>query len=111
LITPDEAKIKRTLKPYCRLSGHTESIDGLVFKPDSATELCSVGVDRMIMFWDTRIVSSYSPIEEVKPTYKISGVHDDDINCVAWSTLNPNLVATGSNDFRVCLTDIRKLTE
>lgn len=46
LITPDEGKIKRTLKPFARLSGHTDSVEGLVFKPDSASELCSVGVDR-----------------------------------------------------------------
>ena len=46
LITPDEAKIRRTLKPFARLSGHTGSIEGLVFKPGSSTELVSVGVDK-----------------------------------------------------------------
>ena len=55
LVTPDEAKNKRSLRPFARLSGHTGSIEGLQFKPESQYELVSVGVDKMVMFWDTRI--------------------------------------------------------
>lgn len=38
-------------------------------------------------------------------------MHHDDINAVDWSEKNPNLVVTGSNDNRVCLLDIRKLSD
>ena len=36
-------------------------------------------------------------------------VHNDDINTVDWSKINTNLIATGSNDKKVALIDIRKL--
>lgn len=47
---------------------------------------------------------------ELNPTFKLLNVHKDDINTVDWSTLNPNLIATGSNDTKVCVIDIRKLS-
>lgn len=37
-------------------------------------------------------------------------MHKDDINTVDWSKVNPNLIATGSNDNKVCVIDIRKLS-
>ena len=37
-------------------------------------------------------------------------MHKDDINTVDWSKVNTNLIATGSNDNKVCVIDIRKLS-
>lgn len=37
-------------------------------------------------------------------------MHNDDINTVDWSKTNTNLIATGSNDNKVCVIDIRKLS-
>ena len=106
----------------------------MIFKPDSAHELCSVGIDRKIIFWDTRVknargdsvlqaqreskeseaVGSSSlrqqKVTELNPTFRLLNVHRDDINTVAWSTLNPNLIATGSNDTKVCVIDVRKFS-
>ena len=71
-----------------------------------------------MIFWDTRQspgtkgISGQNSglISEIKPASKVLGIHSDDINCVAWSTLNPFLIATGSNDMKVCITDIRKIS-
>jgi WD40 repeat protein len=38
-----------------RLIGHSGNIEDLVFKPDSTSELVSVGVDRYVLFWDIRV--------------------------------------------------------
>ena len=38
-------------------------------------------------------------------------MHKDDINTVDWSKVNTNLVATGSNDNRVQVLDVRKLSD
>ena len=44
------------------------------------------------------------------PVFELLGVHKDDINVVAWSKINPHLIATGSNDTKVCVIDTRKLS-
>ena len=49
-------------------------------------------------------------VSELNPTFKLLNVHKDDINTIDWSILNPNLIATGSNDLKVCVIDIRKLS-
>ena len=41
---------------------------------------------------------------------KLINVHSHDINTVDWSRVNPNLICTGSNDNKVCVVDIRKLS-
>ena len=108
----------------------------MIFKPDSAHELCSVGIDKKIIFWDTRAKNArgdsipqqtaqreskesetvgasslrQQKVTELNPTFKLLNVHRDDINTVAWSTLNPNLIATGSNDTKVCVIDVRKFS-
>ena len=120
--------IQKTLQPFAKLIGHEKSVEDVIFKPDSAHELCSVGIDRKILFWDTRtqgqrqgfshttgevpVVSSLrqQKIQEYGPVNKLLNLHLDDINTVAWSKVNPNLIATGSNDKKVCVIDVRKLS-
>ncbi len=74
----------------------------MVFRHDSTSELVSVGIDRYILFWDIRASK--------KPVNKALQVHFDDINTVDWSKTDPNYIATGSNDMKVSLLDVRKLT-
>ena len=68
--------------------------------PDSKDVLCSVSVDRQLIFWDLRIGTS--------PVIRLKDVHKSDINTVDWSALNPNLLATGSEDTVVKIIDIRR---
>lgn len=64
--------------------------------------LCSVGVDRQLLFWDLRAPSA--------PVIRLREVHRSDINTVDWCALNDNYVSTGSNDTLVKLIDTRKAT-
>lgn len=92
------------MEPYARLTGHSGNIEDLAFKNDSCNcELVSVGVDRYILFWDLRT-------DTKKPVNKVLKAHTDDINTVDWCKLDTNYVATGSNDQRVCIIDIRRLS-
>ena len=47
--------IQKTMQPFAKLIGHDKSVEDVIFKPDSAHELCSVGIDRKVLFWDTRM--------------------------------------------------------
>jgi histone-binding protein RBBP4 len=75
-------------------------VEDICFAPDSKDVLCSVSVDKQLIFWDLRIGTS--------PIIKLKDVHKSDINTVDWSTLNPNLVATGSEDTIVKVLDVRR---
>lgn len=81
------------------LRGHKLSVEDAKFKPLDKDILCSVGVDRKVLFWDLR--TGADPVSE------ISNAHSSDINTVDWSSLDLNLVATGSNDTKVQVLDIR----
>ena len=41
--------------PFAKLVGHVNSVEDVVFKPDSANELVSVGIDKKVLLWDTRV--------------------------------------------------------
>jgi len=62
--------------------------------------LCSVGVDRQLLFWDLRQPNA--------PVIRLREVHKSDINTVDWCALNDNYVSTGSNDTLVKLIDTRR---
>lgn len=98
---PKPERRKHSLfKAHIKLKGHTKSVEDLVFKPNSKDILCSVGVDRQVVFWDLRTGTA--------PTLRLQEVHKSDINTVDWSSQNDNLLATGSNDTLVKILDIRK---
>ena len=102
-LTDSKKESKPKLEPYSRLIGHSGNIEDLVFRQDSISELVSVGIDRYILFWDIRATN--------KPVNKALQVHFDDINTVDWSRIDPNYIATGSNDMKVSILDIRKLND
>ena len=69
----------------------TDTVEAVACHPTSVSECCSVGDDKLLLFWDTRV-------EGHKPSQRVEGMHNDDINCVAWNSLAPELVATGDSD-------------
>ena len=82
--------------------GHTDTIEDVVFNPHSAHELCSVGDDRNMLFWDAR-------------TNKEAGAaklaHSDDIHAVGWSVHDAHVLVTGSKDTTVKVWDRRTLSD
>lgn len=76
---PKPEKRKHSLfKTHIKLKAHTKSVEDLVFQPNSSDVLCSVGVDRQVIFWDLRTGN--------KPTLILQEVHKSDINTIDWST-------------------------
>lgn len=71
------------------LQGHTNTIEDLVWQPGSAAELASVGDDYKLLFWDTRTGTSPSLTKE-----QAHGEHD--LHCVDWSSLQLELLVTGT---------------
>eukprot|EP00899_Mesostigma_viride_P011111 jgi/Mesvir1/1/Mv08890-RA.1 len=90
------------LKPRLVLSGHQSTVEDVKFHPFSVDELCSVGDDSQLLFWDARSGAS--------PVLKVAKAHGTkDIHCVDWNVLDPNLIVTGSADCTVKVFDRRKL--
>ena len=85
----------------CELAGHSDTIEDVCFNPRDEKELCSVGDDRGMFFWDTR---------SKKATGFAKGAHADDVHCVAWSAFDEHVVVTGSKDTTVKVWDRRVLT-
>lgn len=78
----------KDVTPTTRFEGHTATVEDVCFKPDSHTEVCSVGDDQLLLFWDER--SGTSPVLEVP---KWSTV---DLHCVDWNHADVNLLVTGA---------------
>lgn len=51
------------LKNSVKLVGHTKNVEDVVFNPEDDQQLCSVGVDRNVLFWD--VLSSNNPCMKV----------------------------------------------
>ena len=98
-----------TLAPYlsgkwfsciapAHFQGHTDIVEDVVWKPDSAAELASVGDDFSLLLWDTRAGTG--------PAQRRLNAHGaSDLHTVDWSGLRNDLLATGgcqnsSNLFR-----------
>ena len=70
------------------LQGHTDTVEDVVFQPGSSSELASVADDSSLLFWDTR--SGIAPVLRMAEAHGASDLH-----VVDWSSLRPELVATG----------------
>ncbi|KAK9838348.1 hypothetical protein WJX81_006464 [Elliptochloris bilobata] len=99
----DAGRAPSRLDAQSRLKGHTDTVEDVVWRPDSAAELASVGDDRALLFWDTR--AAHSPAGRVPDAH--GPAHD--LHCVDWSALQPHLVATGAADGSVRVWDKREL--
>ena len=69
--------------------GHRATVEDVVWKPNSATELASVGDDRGLLLWDTRAATA--------PALRKTDAHGThDLHTVDWSGLREELLATGA---------------
>ena len=90
-----------TLAPKLSFRGHEDTVEDVSFHPNSDLQLCSVGDDSALIFWDGR--------KGTTPAHRVANAHEDDLHTVDWSSLDENLVVTGSADTTVKLWDRRKL--
>ena len=72
------------LAPRMKFTGHTDTVDDVTFHPTSVDQLCSVGDDRQLLFWDARTAGT--------PAGKVANAHKRDVLCVSWSPLEEHLV-------------------
>jgi len=85
-----------------RLAGHADTVEDVVFKPDTDDRLASVGDDKAVLFWDARAGSG--------PSHSLARAHGPaDIQAVDWSALRDHWVATGDASGGIKVWDTRKL--
>lgn len=84
------------------LKGHEKTVEDVSFCPKNNFCLASVGDDRKLMIWDTR-VDKYVAHEFVS-------THADDLNCVDWNWFEDYTLAIGSNDGTISVYDIRSVS-
>eukprot|EP00854_Cymbomonas_tetramitiformis_P028913 gene28913-35921_t len=101
---PEGAAIKKAPQVTCRtrFAGHKDTVEDVQFHPSQPEELCSVGDDRALLFWDGRA--------GLKPVLQVANAHSADVHCVDWSPHEEHLVITGSADNTLNLFDRRKMT-
>ena len=75
--------------PSSVAQGHRATVEDVVWKPNSAAELASVGDDRGLLLWDTRAGTA--------PALRKTDAHGThDLHTVDWSGLREELLATGA---------------
>jgi WD40 repeat protein len=84
-----------SLAPKTTFEGHSDTVEDVSFHPSGASELCSVGDDNALIFWDARAGT--------KPAHKVTDAHGEDVHTVDWSLLDENVILTGSADATVKL--------
>mmetsp|Transcript_32664 Transcript_32664/g.45343 ORF Transcript_32664/g.45343 Transcript_32664/m.45343 type:complete len:628 (+) Transcript_32664:100-1983(+) len=92
-----------SILPRHKFVGHKNTIEDVKFNPASEFELCSVGDDKALLFWDSRAGSD--------PVMKVLKAHSGDLHCVDWSPFEENQILTGSADRFLKLFDRRKASE
>jgi len=90
------------LEPRFKFQGHKDTIEDVKINPFSEFELCSVGDDKTLLFWDSRTGSA--------PVLKVLKAHNNDVHCCDWSPFEEHLIVTGSADKNLKLFDRRKLS-
>jgi len=93
------------LKARITLTGHRDTVEGVVFCPGDHTKLASVGDDGALLLWDTN-APSQAPVSNVQNAHK-QGI---DVHDVSWSALQRELLVTCGQDGSIRVWDTRKLT-
>lgn len=89
-----------TLAPRYVFSGPTVTIEDACFHPTSNSLLCSVGGDKELYLWDSRVGAA--------PVATLPTGHEAVVNCVSWNPTMDYVIATGSSDMTVKLLDLRR---
>lgn len=90
----DEVSIK-TLK------GHDSAVCSLTFNPTCTKTFVSCSEDNRALLWDTRNLE--------KPAYRIPHKFSGFPSASAWSKLDTNLIALGSETGQLCVFDVRSM--
>ena len=86
--------------PY---SGHTASVEDVVWSPKEPTVLASCGVDGTVRIWDTR--------DATKSQLQVQ-VSDTDVNVIDWNSMRaPFLLAAGAENGDFTVWDLRNLVK
>lgn len=95
----DSTDNSKYVKSRLKFDAHTSEVTDCTFHPNEFAQLCSVGADRNVSFWDTRYAQA--------PSIFLKDHHSTCINSVSWNRCAANLILTGSEDGFVQVTDIR----
>ena len=68
--------------------GHADTVEDVVWLKGSEHELASVGDDYAVILWDTRTPGPAM-------LRLLARTAQEDLHCVDWNPLNPDLLATG----------------
>eukprot|EP00976_Prorocentrum_cordatum_P034924 710099-Prorocentrum_minimum.AAC.1 len=60
------------LKPRFKFQGHKDTVEDVAFNPFTEMELCSVGDDKTLLFWDSR--AGTAPVLKGEKRGRFSGV-------------------------------------
>ncbi|KAL3319000.1 CCR4-Not complex caf1 ribonuclease subunit Caf1 [Cichlidogyrus casuarinus] len=100
-IHQDEASVNYTTI----FRAHTKEVGGVDWNKKSDSIFASVGDDKNLFLWDTRVSRSNEPVNQVKDA------HDDAINCVAFHPNYDNFLVTAGVDKMILVWDTRNLSK
>lgn len=97
-----DARSVRAFEPLSTFRGHAEGaeVTDVAWCLHREQEFVSVGSDQMLRLHDSRACEKKTGATRV---------HDDTVNAVSWSPVDPYALATGSDDATVRVWDVRRL--
>ena len=93
----DAGKWVADTRPF---AGHTGSVEDVAWSPNERTVFASASSDGTVKVWDTRSKSRKAAVD-----VRVSAT---DVNVLSWSRATPHLLATGADDGRWAVWDLRQ---
>lgn len=69
---------KPNVQHSTQLKGHTAAVEKVAFNPVRDAELCSVGADGVIKFWDVRTKACVNEVRDLGDTFTLAWAPDGD---------------------------------